>query len=728
VSLARYVLGAVSLALVGGSMALAAVTVRRRFFAGWSGAPARLTELVLGLAMLIAILETLGAVGWFRLGPIVATTVAVGVGLAWLTGRGRPVATPARAHRGRPGSTATRLGVTPAAIALLAATAVLAEWAAPTLQSYDVGVRTFDSLWYHLPWAASFAQTGHTTPLRFTDVEYLTAFYPATAEVLHGLGIVLFANDTLSPGLNLIWLGLALLAAWCIGSSRGAGAAAVLGVALLMATPMMNTSQAGSAANDVVGAFFLLASVAFVLAGDGPRAGLAGDGRGAGLAGDGRRAEIVLAAVAAGLAMAVKLSLLAPVAALTAGAIAVAPTGRRRITAALWLGPLLLAGGYWYARNAIAVGNPLPWTGLGILPTPAAPLQQHTAFSVAHYLTTSGAWSRFWEPGLAAGLGRWWFVIVGAAVVGPLLCLLPGAGRTVRMLGLVALASLAAYLITPETAAGPRGDPAGFAFNLRYAAPSLALSLAILPLAPPLAGARRQGVLVGALAVALCATQFRSSLWPHRHVLGVVLLAAGLLLAGAALLAIRAGSRSRARGPSGRRSPSRALLLSGAALALTAGAAAGYAWQRHYLRGRYQFNPGVSYLARTWAFFRTVHDARVGVVGTFGGFFSYPLFGPDASNRVQYVGARGAHGSFTAITDCRRWREAINDGRYRYVVTTPARDPWHPKRLRPSPEAGWTGSDPNAHLVLSRRATGQPIDVYEIRGPLDPAGCTGRGA
>jgi hypothetical protein len=710
---ARYALGAVSLVLVGGSMTLAAVSLRRRFLAGSKGAPARLAEVVIALALLIAMLEALGAIGWFRLGAIAAASVVVGIAAAWRTGRGRTMATPGRAV-----AMPARVVVTPAVIALLATTAVVAEWAAPTLQSYDVGVRTFDSLWYHLPWAAWFAQTGHITPLRFTDVEYLTAFYPATAELLHGLGIALFGHDTLSPALNLIWLGLSLLAAWCIGRPRGAAAAAVLGVALLMATPMMNTSQAGSAANDVVGVFFLLASVAFVLAADVPAA----DGRRAPLvlARDGRRAHIVLAAVAAGLAVAVKLSLLAPVLALTIGAIAVAPRGRRPLTAALWLGPLLLAGGYWYARNLIAVGNPLPWTSLGVVPTPAAPLQQHTAFSIAHYLTTSGAWSRFWEPGLAAGLGRWWFVIVGAAIVGPLVCLLPGAGRTVRMLGLVTLVSLAAYLVTPETAAGPRGDPVGFAFNLRYGAPPLALSLAILPLAPPLAGARRRAALVGALAVALGATQFRGSLWPQRHVLGVVLVAAGLLVGGAALIAVRAGSPTRLR------SASRLLLLSGAALALTAGAAAGFVWQRHYLRGRYQFNPGVSYLARTWAFFRTVHTARVGVVGTFGGFFSYPLFGPDASNRVQYIAARGAHGSFTAITDCRRWREAINAGRYRYVVTTPARDPWHPKHLHPSPESGWTGSDPNAHLVLSRRASGQPIDVYEIRGPLDPAGCPAR--
>ena len=65
--------------------------------------------------------------------------------------------------------------------------------------------------------------------------------------MLHGLGIVLLGHDTLSPALNLLWLGGTLAAAWCIGGSQRAGAAAVLGVALLMATPMMNTSQAGGA-------------------------------------------------------------------------------------------------------------------------------------------------------------------------------------------------------------------------------------------------------------------------------------------------------------------------------------------------------------------------------------------------------------------------------------------------------------------------------------------------
>ena len=371
-----------------------------------------------------------------------------------------------------------------AVLALLAGAAVIAEWGALTIQSYDVGIRGFDSLWYHLPWAASFAQTGSITSLRFTDVEYLTPFYPATAEMLHGLGIVLLGRDTLSPGLNLVWLALTLLAAYCIGRPRGVGAATTIGAALAMGTTMMDYSQAGSAANDVVAVFFLLAAVALLMTE--PE----------------RPAALVLAAVAAGLAVGTKLTVLAPVLALTIGVVVIAPRPRSG-TAALWLGPLIVAGGFWYARNLIAVGNPLPWTSAGgILPTPAPPLQQHTGYSVAHYLTSTHFWSAFAQPALAAGLGRWWWAVLAVAVIGPMLCLLPAPGRlgrnvdyfdvssqaVVRMLGCVALFSLAAYLITPETAAGPAGDPLGFAFNLRYLAPALALALAVAPLAPALIG------------------------------------------------------------------------------------------------------------------------------------------------------------------------------------------------------------------------------------------------
>ncbi len=434
----------------------------------------------------------------------------------------------------------------------------------------------------------------------------------------------------------------------------------------------------------------------------------------------------MLAAVAAGLAVGVKLTLLAPILALTVGVVAIAPRGRRLGTAALWLAPLILAGGFWYARNLIAVGNPLPWTSLGgILATPAAPLQQHTGYSVAHYLTSSHLWSGFFEPALAAGLGRWWWAVLVAAIAGPLLCLLPERlGRNydyvgvssqaiVRMLGFVSLFSLATYLITPETAAGPAGDPVGFAFNLRYLAPALTLSLAVLPLAPPLAGRVRPVVTV-VLAILLAGTIAQSRLWPSHHALGAVAIAVGAVLVLALAVATVRGARTRRAVPA---------LAAVALLLVAAGAAAGYRLEDHYLRGRYAYQPGVSSLAKVWALFRTVHDARVGVVGTFGGFFSYPLFGLDDSNRVTYVAQRGPHGSFTPIATCPRWRTAVNAAHLNYLVTTPSRDPWHPTVLSPSPETRWTASDPAAIPVFSELAEGQPVVVFRLRGPLDVARC-----
>jgi hypothetical protein len=682
-SVGRYALGVAGLAIIAGALGLAAVAVRRRVLADWTGAPAVLAEVVIGLALLIAVLEVLGLVGWFSLLPIVIACMAVGAGVvAWA---GPPTRLAAgRQRRGRRRSTAA-IGLT-IGIALLGGAAVIAEWGALTIQSYDVGIRGFDSLWYHLPWAASFAQTGSIAPLRFTDVEYLTPFYPATAELLHGLGIVLLGRDTLSPGFNLVWLGLTLLAGYCIGRPRGVGAATLLGAALAMGTTMMDYSQAGSAANDVVAVFFLLAAVALLV--QDPE----------------RPPTLVLAAVAAGLAVGVKLTVLAAVLALTVGVIAIAPRGKRRATAGLWLGPLIVAGGFWYARNLVALGNPLPWTSFhGILPAPAAPLQQGTGYSVVHYLTTSDFWPRFAQPALAAGLGRWWYLILAAAIAGPLLCLAwPRADRLTRMLGFVALFSLAAYLITPETAAGPNGNPLGFAFNLRYLAPALTLSLAVAPLAPPLSQAPATRIaLPVALAVVLAGTIAQPALWPDAHT-------AGAIAIGAAAIALVA--------------------LTGARLAVVAAASlaiviAGYPLQRHYLHERYVYRPGVSYLAPVWALFRNVHHAHVGIVGTFGGFLSYPLYGLDDSNRVQYVAAHGPHGSFTPIGTCAQWRAQLNSDHLDYIITTPARDPWHPRRLQPSPEERWTASDPAARPIYRKLATGQPIVVFRVRGSFDPAGC-----
>jgi hypothetical protein len=714
----RYALGAASLLVTVGSLAWIAVVLRQRVLGEWTGAPARLAEVVIGLAALVAIGEVLGAIGWLRLGPIVGCCVAAAVGTARAARRaasGREERDGKGGGPGRPAAGALLTGV-----ALLAGAIVVAAYTAPTIESYDHGIRGFDSLWYHLPWSASFAQTGQITHLRFTDVEYLTQFYPATSELIHAVGLVLLGRDTLSPGVNVIWLGLALLAAYCIGRPRGVGRLTLLGAAVALVTPAVVTSQAGSAANDIVGVFFLLASVALWVNGGQCRISVGIRGK----SDTATRAAVILAAVAAGLAVGTKLSLVAPVAALT---VAVIVLERRPLR---WLTPLVLAGGYWYGRNLIAVGNPLPWTGLfGLLATPAPPLQHNTGFSVVHYLTRTHVWTHTFGPGLVSGLGPWWPLVLGLTILGPLLCLTPAARRrrsnhstvreshcseqwvepdwntTIRALGIVALGSLIAYLVTPETAAGPAGHPLGFAFNLRYAAPVLALSLCVLPLAPPLAS--RPQLTAGALGAAFLLTAINGHLWTSTHLAGALAVAAGAT-ALAVSLALRPGARS---------------LLAAVGVLLAALVIAGYPWQRHYLRGRYAFQPGISALSHVWAVFRGIHHARVAVAGTFGMFFTYPLYGLDDSNRVQYTAARGPHGAFTPIHTCAAWRAAVDSGHYRYVVTTPARDPWHPKPLTYSPERSWIVSDPSARIVYQHRAFGQLIDVFELSGPLNRSGC-----
>jgi hypothetical protein len=568
------------------------------------------------------------------------------------------------------------------AIAVAATAVVAAEWLIPTLSSYDTGIRTFDSLYYHLPWAATFAQTGHVTALQY-DIQYHLQFYPAGAELLHGLGIVLLGRDTLSPALNLMWLGLILLAAWRIGRSRGVAPLTMLGAIVALATPMIRFSQAGSADNDVVGVFFLFAAVALLL--EAPD----------------HRAAVILAAASCGIALGIKLTLAAPVLALTLGWIAIARAGMRRRTAVTWLVPLVLAGCFWYLRNLFSAGNPLPWASFGFLSTPAPALQQTTGYTVAHYLFDGRFWSHFFVSGVASQLGGWWWAVLACAIVGPLLCLGPRSDRVRRMLGFVALASLVAYLLTPEGAQGPAGDPVGFGFNMRYVIPGLTLSLAILPLAPIAAAPRRQVVLALALAAILIGTVAQGSLWAAH--LAPAIIAAALIAA--AMLT---------------RPPIPRPVVALVALALVP---AGYAWQRHYLRGRYAFQPGVSYLARVWSRFRTVHHARVGVVGTYGGVFSYPLYGLDLSNRVRYIAQTGPHGSFTPLPTCQAWRAAVNRARVSYLLTTPQRNFWQPRRLLPSPEGAWTRPDPAARLIYRRRVSGQEVELFELRGPLQPATC-----
>jgi hypothetical protein len=201
--------------------------------------------------------------------------------------------------------------------------------------------------------------------------------------------------------------------------------------------------------------------------------------------------------------------------------------------------------------------------------------------------------------------------------------------------------------------------------------------------------------------------------WKQGHTKGAVA-AAVLVVAFAVLVSIL---RSRgALGPAARTRVRVAL----AAGALSLAVAAGYGEQDHYLTHRYENTGQVQDLARALQWSRDVRGARIAVAGIRGVFTQYPFYGTDLSNRVQWLGVRGPHDAYQRIPDCRQWRRAVDTGGYTHVVTTI--DPFLPDDMHNSPEGRWTQSDPNAHVVLRDG----PVRVFELRGPLDPAGCAGQ--
>jgi hypothetical protein len=700
--LARYLLGVGELALLAGFATLGASAVRARLLPNFSGAPAHLGTAVLALALLIWIAELLGSFGLFAPVAYLVGAAVVGMGL-WLSvggGRGHPSRllgfSPVApgAVRGRGGGekqdaaaregyprppTRSRIqgaaGLAPTLIALAIAAVAIVKFGVEVKTKLGTGMTGFDSTWYHGPFAAGFFQSGNTWDLHFIAPQFLAWFYPANAEIFHAAGILAFGRDVLSPLLNLVWFVGCLVACWCIGRPYKVAPWSLALGAVALSLPVLS-DQAGEARNDIVGIFFLLAAVAVVLnAWAEEREGEAGLSTGA----------LVVTGLAAGLAAGTKLNFLLPAAVLVLGLAVTAPAGRRwRALAATGLAALA-GGGYWYLRNLIHTGNPLPWfdhLGPISLPAPDQALGGREGHSVLGYLTESSVWSDWFLPGLHGGLTILWPLIGALAIAGLLLCLGRGSSSMLRVVAAAGLAAAFAWLIAPTSASGPEGMARGFESGLRYLAPALVLGLALLPvvLSPRL---RRAGV-------GCPPTQRRPLFRPS----GSGGLPQALL----------------AKNPAKRGTPhARPIAL---ALLVTA-IAIGYPVQRHYLQNRYAnptfATPGLN-AAFKWA--DGISDARIATTST----RQYPLFGTDLSNHVQYVGEEAPHGGFIAPSTCRQWRRLLNEGHYDYVVTS--RDRIEQGKPPYPPTTRWTeglGATP----ILKT----PPTVVFRLKGPLDPVAC-----
>jgi hypothetical protein len=449
--------------VVATTLGVGAVRLRARLVPGWSGAPARLAEAVLGFSALVVALQALGIAGVLGLWETLVACAVLGAAMAILGTNGRRRLTTAREWI-RPGPVC--------AIAIVLWLVVL--WAGPVLVSLHRGIVDGDSLWYHLPFAARFAQDSSITGLQFDGPYYLSWFYPANTELVHAFGILAAGDhDVLSALISLVWLALAALAAWCIARPFGVGPAGVAAVALLLGSALIVGSESGAARSD-------LAAIAFMLAAAGV---LVNGSTGSVL----HRGAVPITGLATGLAVGSKLTLLPAAAVIFAGVVLLSRDSRRR-AAGVWAGGAVLTGGFWYLRNVVYAGNPLPWLRLGIGPVTLAssdpdPAAQYR-FSFLHYVLNARVWREYYVPGLHEGLGALWPVVLALAAAGAMLGIVRGSPAQ-RILGMAALVSAVAYVVNPMSAPGPEGSPSQFDTNLRYLAPALALGLVLVPTAMP---------------------------------------------------------------------------------------------------------------------------------------------------------------------------------------------------------------------------------------------------
>jgi hypothetical protein len=697
----RYVEGAVALALVLVCASTTAHRVQQIICPRWTGASRLLLLSLIGLTSVVAIAEILGLFQLFRIVPYLVANVAVATAAIAL----------ARRHANAEGATPIRMDPTisrrlvpwwePTA-ALAGVSLVVAEWAPGTVEAYRTGMNTVDTLWYHMPFAAQFAQSGSITSLHNINNDNIIAFYPASSEVVHAIGIALLGNDLLSPVVNLGWLALALLAGWCIGIRFGVPCLTLLAVACVMGTTELVADEPGSAYNDVVGIALVLATLAILANLDRPWDARAGD------------RSLLIAAMPAGLSVGVKYPFAFPVLGLTVCVIAGLPKGRRMRTGLGWC---VVAGAMsvvWYTRNLIDAENPLPnlHIGVGSLRLPNPP--SYPAFSVAHFLTDRSAWRLYFFPGLGQAFGPAAIALLGLAVIGLLVGFVvrsnSRAGNALtRTLGIVGIITLLGYLITPQP-----NLPGSFVYDLRFMALAVIVGLLALPIA--LCRFRLVSLLAGAFGAILVATQFARGIWSagtslvayHALVPGLIAGTVALLLGGGVFRLRRRWHRWPPFAWGIVAASLGALVVSGSFL------------QSFYLTHRYA--TGNESTIYRWA--NTVHHAKVGVSGL---ILNYPLFGDDLTNQVVFVGVRTSHDYYSTPSNCAAWRKAVDAGPFHYVVVS---GPVTPSNAPNGSADRWTKTDRSAHVVATAIAITingyVRTDVFALRGRLHPGQC-GRG-
>lgn len=684
----RHLVGLLLLAAALGPVTLGARSARARLLPGWTGAPAATATIVVATALITLTAEALGLFGWFSLVPLLVTLIVVGLATREWGRRHRSSGAPPRPEVEPVLPTLGRY------LALVTGSVVLSEWGWRTYEQLRTGMDSVDTIWYHLPLAARFSQTGEITPLHNFEDQALTTYYPATSSLWHGMGMEFLGSDLASVFMNLGWLAATLLAAWAIGRPFGVAPFTASAAATALALPAFTATQPGGAYNDVVGVFLLLAAIAVLVT-----ATFEGGEVGGG--------ALVVVGLGIGLAVSTKFQFIVPGGLLTLGALVAGPR-RDVIRRGAHLAPAIAAtGAFWYVRNLVLAGSPLPALRLAIGPLELRQIEPELPISrVTDYVGVGRYWSDYFFPGFDAAYGGlWWLVLIVAVVPVGLLFV---RDKPLAVLGAVSLLALCSFAVSPVAISlGP--NPVFFGIALRYTI--LAVTLGAI-LAMVLAAATRSPRALLVLAVAMVAILVSNMvdrsdwqeareqaldlpIWEPESV--VALVASFAVVAGAAW-AWRWAAQASDRRPV-------VLGLVAAVIAVSSIPALVV-----YRNDRYE---STSLMPETFAAVNVLSDQRIGLTGT---TVQYPLYGEDLSNHVQVISERGDHGTADGYDSCGRFMELINEGAYDLVVVTPR---GFPITDREAAAARWLEDDPAAAVML----TEGPISTFRISATLDPARC-----
>ncbi|MGB0119945.1 MAG: hypothetical protein WBP55_03190 [Solirubrobacterales bacterium] len=703
-SLASFYFGLAQLVLVGLALGFFAWRLRSKLIPSYDGPVARLAEIVIGIATLILITEALGVFGLLRGWAILLASLLCAL-TAWL----KFYPGEAKADMKLP---SPPISVAAGTFAAVIAALLVAQWGAFTSYSLDHGITNFDSVWYHMPFAAEMARSGSSIGFHHTETVFLNWFYPQNSEIVHAAGIALSGRDFVSVFLNLGWLGIAMLAGWCVGRPYGRPHLTMVAAAILLVTHTLVAREPGTGKNDIVAIALTISMVAFVI----NRGAVERDCRGRISPGW----VMALGGLTAGLAAGTKVTALAPVLMVTFAVLFATVDGKRLRAAGVWFASAFVGGAFWYLRSLFASGSPLPQIeSLGPLNLPGPERLQvgRPDFTVLHYATDLAVWRDYFLPGLEKGFGVLWPLLITMAIVGLVALMFRGPGRLTRAHGLAALLAIAAYLVTPLGAAGPEGEPTAFAVNLRFLVPALIMALVLVPLLPWFDRAKPRFALGVAFLALFLAAGHSDAIWSQPGKAFGVACALATVVLPALLWTFRDRLRNLLHGHS---ATLPAALLAGLVALLAAGPLSTY-----YFDSRYNDFEPESGLAGPYRWAAGISDSHIGLAGSTAGFKQYGFFGSDLSNEVTYIGREAGGGGFEAIRTCAGFRNAVNDADLDFLITSSYlnfNDYEHPIS---SPERSFVEGDPSVTRVAGASQHPDPdrIQVWRINGPLDPGGC-----